>query len=60
MEARRAEIAVLADTTGSASLLLKSDQAMLRKMRHADEDVVVIKRAGGKNGVVRNGHRGGT
>ncbi|MEO8259264.1 MAG: circadian clock protein KaiC [Acidobacteriota bacterium] len=39
MEARSAEIAVLADATGSASTLLKTDRAVLRKMRHADEDV---------------------
>jgi circadian clock protein KaiC len=38
MEARRAEIAVLADATGSASRLLTTDRAVLRKMRHADED----------------------
>src|SRR5687768_13808874 len=39
MEARRAEISVLADATGSASKLVKTDRAVLRKMRHADEDV---------------------
>jgi circadian clock protein KaiC len=38
MAARSAEIAVLADATGSASRLLKTDRAVLRKMRHADED----------------------
>jgi len=38
MEARSAEIAVLADATGSASRLLRTDHAVLRKMRHADED----------------------
>jgi circadian clock protein KaiC len=38
MEARSAEIAVLADATGSASTLVKTDHAVLRKMRHADED----------------------
>jgi len=38
MEARRAEIALLADATGSASKLLRTDHAVLRKMRHADED----------------------
>jgi circadian clock protein KaiC len=38
MEARSAEIAVLADATGSATTLLKTDRAMLRKLRHADED----------------------
>jgi len=39
MEARSAEIAVLADATGSASTLVRTDKAMLRKMRHADADV---------------------
>jgi circadian clock protein KaiC len=38
MEARSSEIAVLADATGSASTLLRTDQATLRKLRHADED----------------------
>jgi circadian clock protein KaiC len=52
MEARSAEISVLADATGSASKLLKTDRAVLRKMRHADEDVGVGKRtaAVGKHG----------
>jgi len=62
MEARSAEIAVLADATGSASELLKTDKAVLRKMRHADEDVRVAKRANGKrvsarNGAVKSGDR---
>ncbi len=48
MEARSAEIAVLADATGSASTLLKADRAMLRKLRHADDDVRVPKRAAAK------------
>jgi hypothetical protein len=47
MEARSAEIAVLADATGSASTLLRTDQAMLRKLRHADEDIRVAKRPSG-------------
>jgi circadian clock protein KaiC len=46
MEARSAEIAVLADATGSASTLLRTDQATLRKLRHADEDPHVAKRPG--------------
>jgi len=37
MEARSAEIGVLALATGSESRLLATDQAVLRKMRHADE-----------------------
>lgn len=44
MEARSAEIAVLAQATGSASKLLVTDRAVLRKMRHADEDVRTTKR----------------
>jgi circadian clock protein KaiC len=58
MEARSAEIAVLADATGSASSLLRTDQAMLRKLRHADEEVRVAKgpdpKRGGANG---KGHK---
>jgi circadian clock protein KaiC len=38
MEARNAEIAVLADATGSASDLATTDRKVLRKMRHADEE----------------------
>jgi circadian clock protein KaiC len=56
MEARSAEIAVLADATGSASKLLKTDRAVLRKMRHADDDVRVATRTGSvKNGQPKNG-----
>jgi transposase len=55
MEARSAEIAVLADATGSASKLLTTDRAVLRKMRHADEDVRVVRRTGPKNGGTGNG-----
>jgi circadian clock protein KaiC len=57
MEARSAEIAVLADATGSASKLVRTDRAMLRKMRHADEDVHVAKGTGA-NGTAKNGDRG--
>jgi circadian clock protein KaiC len=39
MEARSAEIALLADATGSASTLVTSDRAMLRRMRHADVEI---------------------
>jgi hypothetical protein len=45
MEARTAEIALLADSTGSASSLLRTDQAMLRKLRYADDDTGAVKRA---------------
>jgi circadian clock protein KaiC len=59
MEARSAEIAVLALATGSASKLQVTDRAVLRKMRHADEEVrVVAKRASAKNGAARNGVTG--
>ena len=44
MEARSAEIEVLADATGSASQLVTTERAVMRKMRHADEDVRVGKR----------------
>jgi circadian clock protein KaiC len=57
MEARSAEIAVLALATGSASKLLATDRAVLRKMRHADEDVRVVKPARAK-GSARNGITG--
>ena len=36
MEARSAEIAVLAEATGSAKRLLKTDRLVLRRLRHAD------------------------
>jgi circadian clock protein KaiC len=49
MEARSAEIAVLNVATGQASELRVTDRAVLRKMRHADEDVrVVAKRKGAR------------
>jgi circadian clock protein KaiC len=43
MEARSAEIAVLADATGSATKLLKTDRAVLRKMRRADEESPILR-----------------
>ena len=57
MEARRAEIGVLALATGSESKLLATDRAVLRKMRHADKEVGVGNRNGTKNGAAR--HRSG-
>ncbi len=60
MEARSAEIALLADATGSASNLVKTDRAVLRKMRHADEDVRVGPGARTKTGGPMNGGRGGS
>jgi circadian clock protein KaiC len=38
MDARDAEIAVLADATGTAHKDLRTDRAMLRKLRHADDE----------------------
>jgi circadian clock protein KaiC len=59
MDARSAEISALADATGSASKLLKTDRAVLRKMRHADEDIRVATRTGSaKNGTRRNNAAG--
>jgi circadian clock protein KaiC len=46
MEARSAEIKVLTLATGSASKIRATDRKVLRKMRHADEDVRVAKGAG--------------
>jgi hypothetical protein len=57
MEARSAEIALLSDATGSASKLVKTDRAVLRKMRHADEDGRVATRTGAKNTGAGNGDR---
>ena len=57
MEARSAEIDVLTLATGSASELQVTDRAMLRKMRHADDEVgLVTKRLG--RPVKKNGHSG--
>jgi circadian clock protein KaiC len=39
MEARSAEIALQVVAAGSATKLLRTDRAVLRKMRHADDDV---------------------
>jgi hypothetical protein len=58
IEARSAEIAVLALATGSASKLLVTDRAVLRKMRHADEEVRVVKPASAKGAAARNGING--
>ena len=41
---------VLADATGSASKLLRTDRAVLRKMRHADEDGRVASAHGAQQG----------
>jgi len=52
IEAREAEIAVLLEATGSASRLVKTDRAALRKLRHADEEVG---RGRGLGAPVKNG-----
>jgi circadian clock protein KaiC len=58
MEARSAEIALLADATGSATTLVRTDRAVLRRMRHADEDVRVVTRTGSKSGTTpKNGDK---
>ncbi|MDB4933546.1 MAG: circadian clock protein KaiC [Labilithrix sp.] len=48
MEARTAEIEVLALATGTASRLVATDREVLRTMRHADDEVAVAKNAAGK------------
>ena len=59
MEARSAEIEVLADATGSASKLVRTDRAMLRKMRHADDEEDRVVKRPATNGVGgKNGHGG--
>jgi circadian clock protein KaiC len=59
IEARSAEIAVLADATGSATDLLITDRATMRKMRHADEEDYPATRTGTRNGgAKKNGHKG--
>ncbi len=58
MDSRSAEISVLEDATGSASTLLRTDRATLRKMRHADEEVRVAKRTRAKKRAAKPGRRG--
>jgi len=57
MEARSAEIELLAHATGSASRLVKTDRAVLRRMRHADEDLRIAPRPGAKVATPVNGGR---
>jgi len=59
MEARTAEMALLADATGSATTLVRTDRAVLRRMRHADEDVRVATGGRKKNGAKKNGDEDG-
>ncbi len=61
MQARSAEMELLALATGSATKLLRTDRAVLRKMRHADDEAGVPVRDGTKqqplkNGARKNGH----
>jgi circadian clock protein KaiC len=55
MEARSAEMELLASATGSASKLVRTDRAVLRKMRHADEEDAVdqVVTPPGTNGATR-------
>jgi circadian clock protein KaiC len=55
IEARSAEIAVLVDATGSATRLLSTDRATMRKMRHADEEIRAETPVGTNGGPKRNG-----
>jgi circadian clock protein KaiC len=57
MEARNAEIALLAAATGSATTLLRTDRAMLRKLRHADDEEHVPLRTGTRTAVAPNRDR---
>ena len=55
IEARNAEISLLADATGSASKLLRADRAMMRKMCHADDEVRAPKATSTNGGPKTNG-----
>jgi hypothetical protein len=59
MEARSAEIAVMADAAGSASTLVRTNRAVRRKMRHADADVAVAKAPRAKRRAPRKDDRSG-
>jgi hypothetical protein len=56
MDAREAEIEVLAVATGTRSELVATDLKVLRKMRHADEQPVAKPPAKGAS--KRSGQRG--
>jgi circadian clock protein KaiC len=58
MEARSAEMGVLALATGSESELMLTDQAVLRKMRHADEEEVMPRLKMPKRRKPANGRKG--
>jgi circadian clock protein KaiC len=61
MEARSAEIAVLALAAGSKSRLVATDRAVRRRMRQADDEVSVIPKYGSDDGrgAMKNGDRQG-
>jgi circadian clock protein KaiC len=59
IEARNAEIEVLADATGSASRLLRTDRATMRKMRHADEEIRIPPPLSENGGGPKKGANGG-
>jgi len=59
IEARNAEIEVLADATGSASRLLRTDRATMRKMRHADEEIRVPPPPSANGGSKKSANGGG-
>jgi circadian clock protein KaiC len=59
MDARSAEISVLALATGSASKLLVTDREVLRKMRHGDDVIADPQKQGAVSkggGAKKNGH----
>jgi circadian clock protein KaiC len=56
IDARNAEMSVLALATGSASRLLKSDQEVLRKLRHGDAEPVKTRVVVRVNGRKKNHH----
>jgi len=56
IDARSAEMSVLALATGSATRLLKSDQEILRKLRHGDAEPVKARVAIKVGGRRRNHH----
>lgn len=57
MEARAAELSVVDSAAGSASTLQKSDREMLRKLRHADDEVAVGASQGARRAPTRSGRR---
>jgi circadian clock protein KaiC len=56
IDARNAEMSVLALATGSATRLLKSDQEVLRKLRHGDAEPVKTRVVVRVNGRKKNHH----